>query len=73
MTKLLQKDGFQWDESATEAFEKLKRALTQITVLALPDFSKEFIVETDASNIGIGTFLLKMASLWLTSARLWGQ
>lgn len=28
-------------------------------VLRLPDFSQEFIIETDASNLGIGVVLMK--------------
>lgn len=53
LTEQLKKDSFQWEEAATQAFEKLKRAMTSVPVLALPDFSRPFIVETDASGYGL--------------------
>lgn len=57
LTKLLNKNAFKWTIEATEAFNKLKQALTTTPVLTLPDFSQQFIVECDASDIGIGAVL----------------
>ena len=57
LTQLLTKKGFAWTEQATVSFQKLKTTMTSTPVLALPDFSQSFAVETDASSTGIGAIL----------------
>ena len=57
LTRLLQKNSFAWDEQATEAFEKLKMAMTTIPVLALPNWDLPFLIKTDASGTGLGAVL----------------
>jgi hypothetical protein len=57
LTHLLKKDGFQWTEAATTTFTALKSALSAAPVLHLPDFSKEFMVDCDASGSGFGAVL----------------
>ena len=57
LTDQLRKSGFEWNESATMAFQELKRAVTNLLVLVLPDFQQEFTVKTDASGVGIGAVL----------------
>ena len=48
---------FQWTLVCQEGFNQLKKALTEAPVLAYPDYSKLFILETDASLKGLGTVL----------------
>ena len=49
---------FDWGESQERAFNMLKDKLTSSPVLSLPDFSKTFEIDCDASGIGIGVFLM---------------
>ena len=44
LTELLKKESFIWTEAAIEAFRKLKHVMTHTPVLALPDFSKMFVI-----------------------------
>ena len=59
LTELLKKGAlFLWSTVHDAAFHARKQALTSAPVLALPDFSKPFCVETDASGTGIGAMLI---------------
>ncbi|KMQ83693.1 reverse ribonuclease integrase, partial [Lasius niger] len=46
-----------WGADETAAFNRLKRALTAAPVLACPDFSRRFYLQTDASTSGLGAVL----------------
>ncbi|GJU72675.1 putative mitochondrial protein [Tanacetum coccineum] len=51
LVALTKKDAFKWNPSAELAYHKLKEAMVQALVLALPNFDQEFMVETDARKM----------------------
>ncbi|XP_072971573.1 uncharacterized mitochondrial protein AtMg00860-like [Typha angustifolia] len=56
---LLHKGGLEWDNKAERAFDELKQAMTEAPVLTLLDFIKTFVVDCDASVLGIDIILMQ--------------
>ena len=48
---------FKWTIHCQQAFDTLRDCLTSVPVLAYPDFDQLFILDTDASNTGLGAVL----------------
>jgi hypothetical protein len=48
-----------WTEQCESAFQDLKGAVCGDSVLLSPDFDRPFIVQTDASGVGLGAVLLQ--------------
>ena len=50
-------NSFQWTPECQLSFEQLRNRLVSAPILAYPDFTKEFVLDTDASDVGIGAVL----------------
>ncbi|XP_068504911.1 uncharacterized protein [Syngnathus scovelli] len=48
---------YKWTERAEQAFQELKRRFTSAPILRVPDPDRQFVVEVDASNVGVGAVL----------------
>jgi hypothetical protein len=60
LTEIVKKSvGFKWGSGQDRAFIEIKERLCGTPLLALPDFSKTFEIECDASGIGIGAVLMQ--------------
>ena len=57
LTRKCMPDKIVWTDQTQQAFDTLKTALTSSTVMRNPDPKQTFILQTDASNIGVGAVL----------------
>jgi hypothetical protein len=59
LTDLTKKGAFHWIEDSQQTFNKLKEVMSTCPILALPYFSQPFVLECDASGVGIGEVLMQ--------------
>ena len=57
LTKKSMPNTVTWNQECEKSFGKLKQALTSDPILSAPDFSKPFILQTGASDFGLGAIL----------------
>ncbi len=61
MTKLTRKkEQWTWGDEQRDAFSCIKNCLVSKPILGYPDFSRDFIIYTDASGYGIGAVLAQI-------------
>jgi hypothetical protein len=58
-TALLKNNSFTWTPTADRAFQALKVAMFTTSVLALPDFTKNFFLECDSFGRGLRVVLMQ--------------
>ena len=64
LTKKAHPDKLQWTPEAESAFQALKDAPSGSTVLRNPDLNKPFVIQTDASALGVGAVLSQGQEDW---------
>jgi hypothetical protein len=55
----MKKGDFCWTKEAHSSFDKMKEVMSSFLVLALPDFTHPFVLECDASSVGIEAVLMQ--------------
>jgi len=48
-----------WNDAREKSFQELKKRISSPPILRLPDVSQPFILQTDASHLGVGAVLLQ--------------
>ena len=70
LTELTEKNAkWVWEQRQKEAWDTLVNKICSAPILKQPDFDKEFVLETDASQFGIGAVLLQMGEAKVCSPR----
>jgi hypothetical protein len=59
LTALLKKNAFTWTPTTDQSFHAFKKAMCTTSVLELPNFTKIFVLECDASGKGIEAILMQ--------------
>jgi hypothetical protein len=74
LAKLLKKnERFHWEREHQEAMDKLKKLMASAPVLRPPDFTKPFLVVTDACDFAIGGALMQVHNGREHPIRYWSR
>ena len=57
LAKKAKPNALQWTRECEHAFDQLKGHICSSPVLLLPDFNRDFVLQTDASDRGVGAVL----------------
>ena len=57
---------FKWEKEQQASFDMLKKALCESPLLQVPDFEKDFVLATDATDIAVSC--IKSKSEWRISS-----
>jgi hypothetical protein len=60
---------FKWTQDCQDNFEELKKRLTTMPILVLPNLSKKFDIYCDASRRGLGCVLMQDGQTVLYASR----
>ena len=60
LTKLMNKDKFEWTDECQKAFDDLKKQFTEERVLSMPDHFRPFQIKSDASKVTTGAVLTQL-------------
>ncbi|KAD6796106.1 hypothetical protein E3N88_07002 [Mikania micrantha] len=70
LTKLTRKEvKYDWGPTQVQAFEELKRRLTESPILTLPDGNEDMVVYSDASYLGLGCVLMQRGKVIAYASR----
>jgi hypothetical protein len=59
LTNLTKKGAFEWTDEAQGVFDRMKDIMSSCPVLDFSDFTQPFVLECDASGVGIGAVLMQ--------------
>ncbi|CAN6447910.1 unnamed protein product [Victoria cruziana] len=57
LTQMFRRNAFEWTDKSLKAFGTLKEVLVSSPILTLSDFTKRFVMEIDACDVGVGAVL----------------
>jgi hypothetical protein len=59
LRELEHNETYEWTEECKTAFDLILKKFNENAVLAHPDYTKEFVIECDASDAGVGAILMQ--------------